>query len=52
MSFDPFSCRQNGWPASDTAVGQGEIVDALVAAVVVAVVDKGGEWGLELTGWK
>ena len=50
LSFDPFSCCQNGWPASEINVSRGEIVDALVIAVVVVVIDKGGELSFEIAG--
>jgi hypothetical protein len=45
LSFDPFWFGQNGWPTSKIDVGQGEIVDTLVIAVVVVIIDKGGELG-------
>ena len=39
LSLDPFSFGQDGWTASEVDVGRGEIVDALVIAAVVVVVD-------------
>ena len=50
LSFDPFSFGQNGWPASEIDVGRGEIIDALVIARVIVVVDKGGDLGLKIAG--
>src|SRR3982075_1177304 len=50
LSLDPFSFSQNGWAASEVNVGRGEIVDALVVAAVVVVVDKGRDLGFEVAG--
>ena len=52
LSFDFFSCCQNGRPASEINVSRGEIVDTLVVAVVIVVIDKGGELGFEIAGQK
>src|SRR4029077_9582080 len=49
LSLDPFSFCQDGWTASEVDVGRGEIVDALVVAAVVVVVDEGGDLGFEIT---
>src|SRR6266487_3419683 len=50
LSLDPFSFGQDGWAASEVDVGRGEIVDALVVAAVVVVVDKGRDLGFEVAG--
>src|SRR5215813_14477410 len=50
LSFDPFAFCQNGWTASTVDVCWGKIVDALVVAAVVIVVDKGGNLSFEITG--
>ena len=50
LSFDPFSFGQNGWPASQIDVGRGKIIDALVVAVVVVVIDKGGDLIFKIAG--
>src|SRR5437868_10214634 len=50
LSLDPFSFGQDGWAASEVDVGPGEIVDALVIAAVVVVVDKGRDLGFEVAG--
>ena len=42
LSFDPFSLCQDGGPTTEVDVGRGEIVDALVVAAVVVVVDEVG----------
>ena len=50
LSLDPFSFCQDGWTASEVDVGRGEIVDALVVAAVVVVIDKGRDLGFEVAG--
>src|SRR5436305_1105166 len=50
LSLDPFSFGQDGWAASEVDVGRGEIVDALVVAAVVVVVDEGRDLGFEVAG--
>ena len=50
LSFDPFSFCQDGWPAPEVDVGGGKIVDALVLASVIVVVDEGGDLGFEIAG--
>src|SRR5947207_11027924 len=50
LSLDPFSFGQDGWAASEVDVGRGKIVDALVIAAVVVVVDEGRDLGFEVAG--
>jgi len=50
LSLDPFSIGQDGWAASEVNVGRGEIVDALVVAAMVVVIDKGRDLGFEVAG--
>jgi hypothetical protein len=50
LSLDPFSFGQDGWTAPEVDVGRGEIVDALVIAAVVVVVDEGRDLGFEIAG--
>ena len=50
LTFDPFPFQQNGLIAPEVDVGRGEIVDALVVAVVIVVVDEGRDLGFEITG--
>src|ERR1043165_9340119 len=48
LSLDPFSFGQDDWTASKVDVGRGEIVDALVVAAVVVVVNEGRDLGFEV----
>ena len=41
LSFDPFSLSQDGLAAPVVDIGRGEVLQALVIAPVVVVVDKG-----------
>jgi hypothetical protein len=50
LSLDSFSFGQNGFPASKIDVGWGQIIDTLVIAMVIVIVDKGGELGFEIAG--
>ena len=50
LSLDPFSFGHDGWAASEVDVGRGEIIDALVVAAVVVVIDKGRDLGFEVAG--
>ena len=40
LSFDPFSLQEDGLAAAEVDVGRREVVDALVIAAVVIVVDE------------
>ena len=48
LSLDPFSLQQDGLAASEVDVGGGEIVEALVIAAVVVVLDEGRDLGFEI----
>ncbi len=50
LSFDPFSCPQDGLTASEVDVGRREISQALVVAVVIVVLDEGLDLVLQITG--
>ena len=50
LSFDPFSCLQDGVTASEVDVGRREISEALVVAVVIVVLDEGLDLILQITG--
>ena len=50
LSLDPFSSCQDGVAAAEVDVGRGEVVDALVVAVVVIVGDEGRDLGFEMAG--
>jgi hypothetical protein len=52
LSFDSVSLCQDGGPASEVEVGWCEIIDALVVAVVVVIVDEGLDLGFEIAGQK
>ena len=48
LSFDFLSCCQNGCPTSKIDIDRSEVIDTLVIAMVVVVLDKGGDLGLEI----
>ena len=50
LSFDPFSLFQDGLPPSEVDIGRGQIIDALVIAVVVVVIHEGFNAGLKISG--
>ena len=49
LSLDPLSLQQNGLAAPEVDVGRGEIVEALVVAAVVVVIDERRDLLLEIT---
>jgi hypothetical protein len=50
LSFDPFSLFPNGLSPSEVGIGRGQIIDALVIAVVVVVIHEGFNAGLRISG--
>ena len=50
LSFDPFSLFQDGLTPSEVDIGRGQIIDALVIAVVVVVIHEGFNAGLKISG--
>ena len=48
LSLDPFSLQQDGLAAPEVNVGGGKIVEALVVAPMVVVLDEGGDLGFEI----
>ncbi len=50
LSFDPFSLFQDGLSPSEVDIGRGQIIDALVIAVVVVVIHEGFNAGLKISG--
>ena len=50
FSFDPFSLLQNGFATTEVDVGGGDVVQALVIALVVVVIDKGFDLSFEIAG--
>ena len=50
LSFDPFSLLQDGLAASEVDIGRGEVLQALVIASMVVLIDKGIDLLPEITG--
>ena len=50
LTFDPFSLSQDGLAVSEVDIGRGEVLQALVIAPVVVVIDKGIDLMPEITG--
>lgn len=50
LPFDPFSLFQNGLAAPEVDIGRGEVLQALVIAPVVVMIDKGIDLMPEITG--
>ena len=48
VAFDPFSLQQDGLAAPEVDVGRREIVEALVIAAMIVVLDEGCDLGLEI----
>ena len=48
LSFDPFSCPQDGFPTPEVDVGRREIAQALVIPPVIIVGDEGLDPGFEI----
>jgi protein involved in temperature-dependent protein secretion len=52
LSLDPFALLDDGWCPAEVGVGGGHIVQALVVALVVVVLDECLDLGLEVTWQK
>ena len=50
LLFDPFSLFQDGLAASEVDIGRGEVLQALVIASMVVLIDKGIDLLPEITG--
>ena len=50
LSFDSFPFQQDGLAAPEVDIGGREVIQALVVAPVVVVLDEGAELGFEITG--
>ena len=50
LSFGPFPFQQDGLAAPEVDIGGREVIQALVVAPVVVVLDEGAELGFEITG--
>jgi hypothetical protein len=48
QSFDPFALQEDSLAAAEVDVGRREVVDALVIAAVVIVVDERRDLGFEI----
>ena len=48
--FDPLPFQQDGLAAPEVDIGGREVIQALVVAPVVVVLDEGAELGFEITG--
>ena len=49
LSFDPFPFQQDGVTAPEVDIGGREVIQALVVAPVVVVLDEDAELGFEIT---
>ena len=50
VSFDPFSFQQDGLAASEVDVGRRQVLQALVVAAVIVVIDEAFDVGFEIAG--
>ena len=50
LAFDPFALKQDGLTASEVDVGRGEVLQALMVAVVIVVIDEAIDLRFELAG--
>ena len=50
IAFDPFSLQQDGLASPEVDIGGGEVVQALVVAAVIVVLDEAVDVGFEITG--
>ena len=50
LVFDPFALKQDGLTASEVDVGRGEVLQALMVAVVIVVIDEAIDLRFELAG--
>jgi hypothetical protein len=50
LSFDPFTLFDDGWRPAEVGIGGRHVVQALVVALVVVVLDEGLDLGLEVAG--
>jgi len=48
LSFDPFSLFQNGFVTSEVDVRRRDVVQALMTALMVVVIDEGFDLGFEV----
>ena len=50
FSFDPFALFENGFVAAEVDVGWRDVVQALVEALMVVVIDEGCDLGFTIAG--
>ena len=50
LLFDPFSLFQNGLAAPEVDIGRRDIVQALIIAPIVVVIDEGFDLSFKITG--
>ena len=50
LAFDPFAFEENGLSAPEVDVSRGKIVEALVIAGMVVVLDEGRDLAFEIAG--
>ena len=50
LSLDPFALKQNGLAASEEDIGGRQVLQALVVAAVIVVVDEAIDVGFEIAG--
>ena len=48
LSFDPFPLFQNGFVVPEVDVGRRDVVQALVVALMIVMVDEGFDLGLKM----
>ena len=48
LLFDPFSLIQNGFIPAEVDIGRCDVVQALVVALVIVVIDEGFDLGFEI----
>ncbi len=48
LSFDPCSLHQDGLAAPEEDISRCEVIQALVVSMVIVVIDKGRDLGLEV----
>ena len=50
LSLDPFTLFDDGWRPAEVGICRRHIVQALVVALVIVVLDEGFDLGLEVAG--
>ena len=50
LALDAFALEQDGLPSAEVDIGRGEVLQALVVALVVVVLDEGLNLSLEVAG--